>query len=82
MDMIADFGQLGIVEARPGVKDDPDFPEYIYVETLAPGTVKAAADKAVQLLAAAPQPAGKLERAGWASQEQLEAFRAVRVQKR
>lgn len=82
MDMIADFGQLGIVEARPGVKDDPDFPEYIYVETLAAGTVKAAADHAVRLLAAAPQAPSKLEKAGWASREQLEAFRAVRVQKR
>ncbi len=82
LDMIAEFGQLGIVEARPGVKDDPDFPDYIYVETLAPGKLQAAADQAVRLLAEAPHPPTKLEQAGWASQEQLEAFRAVRVQKR
>ncbi|MCF1460591.1 hypothetical protein FS827_04570 [Agrobacterium vitis] len=82
MDMIAEFGQLGIVEARPGVKGDPDFPEYIYVETLAVSKLKHAADHAVRLLAEAPQPLTKLEKAGWASREQLEAFRAVRVQKR
>ena len=82
LDMIAEFGQLGIVEARPGVKDDPDFPDHIYVETLAPGKLQAAAAQAVRLLAEAPHPPTKLERAGWASQEQLETFRAVRVQKR
>jgi hypothetical protein len=32
--MIAIFGAQGIVEARVGVPDDPDFPEVIYVESL------------------------------------------------
>ena len=31
--MISDFGKLGIVEAQPGVKSDPEIPETIYVES-------------------------------------------------
>lgn len=82
MDMVADFGQLGIVEIRPGFKDDPDFPEYISVETLAGGKLLETAEQAVRLMSTAPQPQTKLQKAGWASREQLEAFRSVRVQKR
>lgn len=32
--MISHFGAQGLVEARPGVPDDPDFPPTIYVENL------------------------------------------------
>lgn len=81
LEMVAHFGQLGIVEVRPGVKDDPDFPEFIYVETLGAGHMRLNAEKAVRLLAESPEPATKLQRAGWASAEQLQAFRAVRIQK-
>ena len=35
MRMIAEFGAMGIVEARPGVPDDPDFPAVMFVETWA-----------------------------------------------
>ncbi len=82
MRMIAQFGQLGIVEVRPGVKNDPDLPAYLYVETLVAGQMKDAAAHATVLLAGLRRPLNKLEKAGWASHEQLEAFRAVRVQKR
>jgi len=34
--MIAGFGNQGIVEARPGIADDPEFPETIYVQNLPP----------------------------------------------
>lgn len=48
--MIDRFGDLGVVEHRPGVADDPDFPPEMYVESrpFAPGGGKLArADKAV-----------------------------------
>lgn len=32
------FGAMGVVEPRPGIKDDPDFPEVMYVESVAPPT--------------------------------------------
>jgi hypothetical protein len=80
--MIAHFNELGIVEVRPGIKDDPDLPEYIYVETLIAGQLKTAAENATTLLRNIARPLTELEKAGWADQEQLLAFRSVRVQKR
>lgn len=82
MRMIAHFGQLGIIEARPGVQGDPDLPETIYVENLASGPIKELADKVSALLGAQPGPRSLLEKAGWSSVEQLLAFRAVRIQTR
>jgi hypothetical protein len=79
MRMIAEFGALGIVEARPGPKNDPDFPETIYVETLGASHLKAQAMKVSRLLAAPPRPLTRIERAGWSSEEQFRAFRSVRV---
>lgn len=34
MDMVENFGKLGIVEKRPGVDDDPDLPTEMWVENL------------------------------------------------
>lgn len=34
MQMIDDFGRMGVIEARPGIKDDPAFPQVMLVETL------------------------------------------------
>ena len=82
MRMIAHFNELGIVEVRPGIKNDPDIPEYIYVETLIAGQLKTAAENATNLLQNIARPLTELEKAGWADQEQLLAFRSVRVQKR
>ena len=39
--MIAHFGAQGIIEALPGVKDDPVFPETLYVENLPASQKKA-----------------------------------------
>jgi hypothetical protein len=80
--MVAHFGAMGIVEARPGVKDDPDFPEVIYVETLAGSHLKAQALQATRMLAEQPAPPTRTQRAGWENQEQLEEFRSVRVRNR
>ncbi|UFX12712.1 hypothetical protein [Sinorhizobium meliloti] len=79
MRMIKQFGELGIVEVRPGIKDDPDFPEQINVESLAAGNMKLMAMEAAKMLAEMPRPLTNLEKAGWESQEQFEAFRAARV---
>jgi hypothetical protein len=82
MEMIAHFGAMGIVEARPGVADDPDFPAVIYVETLAGSRLRTMATHAAGLLAAPARPLTRTERAGWHSQEQFEEFRRIRVRHR
>jgi hypothetical protein len=70
---------MGIVEARPGLKNDPDFPEVIYVETLRASHLKTTALEVSRFLAAPPRPLSRIERAGWSSEEQFRAFRQVRV---
>lgn len=79
MDMVHHFGAMGIVEARPGFTNDPDFPDVIYVESLAGSQLKASAMQAAQLARAPETPNTPLHRAGWTSQQQLEQFRSVRV---
>jgi hypothetical protein len=79
MRMIAEFGALGIVEARPGVKDDPDFPEVMFVETLGASHLRETAMAVSRLRAAPPRPLTRIERAGWSSEEQFREFRRVRV---
>ena len=79
MNMIALFGTLGIVEARPGVKDDKDFPEVIYVETIAAKAIQQKALLASKKLKAPERPLTRIELAGWDSEEQFRAFRSVRV---
>ncbi|MEO5931208.1 MAG: LodA/GoxA family CTQ-dependent oxidase [Candidatus Kapaibacterium sp.] len=82
MEMIAEFGKMGIVEARPGVANDPDFPEMMMVECLPLEVAQALKAKAsTRLLKAAPgavpEEKSLLERAGWESAEQLEEFRRL-----
>ena len=79
MRMIAAFGALGIVEARPGVPDDPDFPAVMFVETLGASSLKSEAMRVSRLLAAPSRPLTRVERAGWSSEEQFREFRAIRV---
>jgi hypothetical protein len=81
MRMIAEFGALGIVEPRPGVKDDPNFPETIFVETLGASHLKEAAMRIARLRAEPPRPLTPIERAGWTSEEQFREFRRVRVRR-
>ncbi len=83
MQMIATFGALGIVEARPGLKDDPDIPEVIFVESLPEETAQKVKAKANALLKAVsrgerPERRSRVEQAGWESAEQLEEFRRAR----
>ena len=79
--MIAIFGQQGIVEPREGVRDVPDFPEVLYVESVAPALQ--------QLLENAPllkasEMSGKTARekliakSGWGDEEHLAAALQLR----
>lgn len=79
MRMIAEFGAMGIVEPRPGLKNDLDIPETIFVETLGGSHLKAKAMEVSRFLAAPNRPLTRIERAGWSSEEQFHAFRRVRV---
>lgn len=79
--MIADFGKQGIIEARPGVRNDPDFPSVIYVENVAYAETP-------MLLAAAlvhAEPGTrerKILQAGWASEQHLQDAIRLRQRKR
>ena len=76
--MIDQFGDMGVVEARERKLDDPELPDVMYVENISPHVAEAlrAAGIAAGLL---PPPPEWLARAGWASEEQLEAFRSIRI---
>ena len=76
--MVKHFDGQGIIEARPGLPDDPDFPPMIWVEDL-PGDCATSADKqtAKARLEAKHKP-GSLSEAGWESEAHCEAFRRVK----
>ncbi len=79
MKMVAHFAHMGVVEARPGLPHDPDFPPVIYVENI-PGERVAALQTHARLLAAAPrQPPSAAQQAGWEDEEHMQAFAAIRV---
>jgi hypothetical protein len=80
--MIAQFGAMGIVEARPGVKNDPDLPEVMFVESLAGSKLKANALQSAGLAQKLGRPLSRVEKAGWESEEQFREFRAIRVRSR
>lgn len=82
MQMIAGFGAMGIVEARPGITNDPDFPAVIFVESLATPPVTAApvllgATSAGPDAGTARVSTTRLEEAGWESAEQLQEFLSI-----
>ncbi len=83
LQMVAGFGAMGIVVARPGVANHPDLPPVMLVESVPekPVLVKAAGvmtTLAAPAPAAPPRPAGSLGEAGWESAAQLEAFRRMK----
>lgn len=82
MQMIAEFGKMGIVEVRDGIPDDPDFPAMMLVETLPEEKAKLlAAEFAEALRLGRPRRKSRLERAGWESAEQLDEFRRIRIRR-
>lgn len=80
--MVERFGELGILEARPGPEDDPEIPGTLWVESLPAEELEDRAREAATLLAApaeASEHRTRLSRAGWMSEEQLESFRSIRI---
>lgn len=79
---VAEFGDLGVIEARRGVKNDPELPEVMLVETLSPSLAKRGPPptgaKSAQQLERAGGGDNDLYKAGWESEEQLEEFRRLR----
>ncbi|WP_197540947.1 LodA/GoxA family CTQ-dependent oxidase [Pseudomonas sp. StFLB209] len=80
MTVVADVGVLGVVEARPGIVDDEDFPAVMHVEIERRSAASAASGRLpVAISAAAAQGAfgdelQSLILAGWDSVEQYEEF--------
>jgi hypothetical protein len=81
MQMVTDFGRMGVIEARPGPENDPHLPAIMFVESLPPAT------KGGPLTAGAP-PGGSgggaptpTTQAGWEDEAQLEAFRQIRIRR-
>ncbi|WP_293020083.1 LodA/GoxA family CTQ-dependent oxidase [Moorena sp. SIO3I8] len=76
--MVEHFAELGIIELRDGLDSDPNIPSKIFVESL----TEEQCEKLRTRLAASERARLALplniRRAGWASVEQLEAFRRVR----
>ena len=77
--MVAHFGAMGIVEQKPGIKDDPDFPEIMYVESLNASRLQAHARRISSMLESPPRPLTRSQRAGWESDAQHEEFRRLRI---
>lgn len=85
--MVAHFAEQGIIEARPGLDNDPDFPPVIYVENAR--YQQAASELATTLKSDASTPLAqraselehKLEQAGWASKQQWQHAVALRRRK-
>jgi hypothetical protein len=82
---VRDFGILGMIEARPGVKNDKDFPYVMLVENLPPMPVGAAGGQESKQRGSkgvGRQAEDPVQKAGWESMEQLEEFRRMRGIKR
>lgn len=78
--MVDTFSEQGIVLARPGV-NHPDLPKVMFVAHFPVAPAAPSPQKALLMKAAAspkPRLATRLVRAGWSSDEQLEAARAAR----
>ncbi|MFC5742084.1 LodA/GoxA family CTQ-dependent oxidase [Dyella tabacisoli] len=82
MHMVEHFGAMGIVAAKKGVDDDPDFPPVIFVESVPGIPTRTAALAAGLDKASARTREDRLRLAGWENEEQLEAFRRLVLRKR
>lgn len=79
LNMINQFGEMALVEARPGIEDDPDFPAVMFVATW-PGESEQSPHMGTlfdHTLAGSIEQNHQLLRAGWLSHQQLEAFNEV-----
>ena len=83
--MIATFGAQGIVEARPGIDNDPVFPSTLYVETLGPENEKAGRKLMKAMKAAKTTEQRRVHESVWGGDEEhrraAQALRARRQHK-
>jgi hypothetical protein len=78
MKMVVDFAGMGVVEPRPGIAHDPDFPPVIYVENLPPKRIQELTQY-LRLRGAPSGPPTPAQRAGWEDDDHMNAFAAVRL---
>ncbi len=76
--MIDQFGDMGVVEAREGARDVSELPEVMYVENISPAVAEALLEAGIAA-GLLPPPPEWVAQAGWASEEQLQEFRSIRV---
>ena len=74
--LVGDMARVGVIEARPGVENDPDLPAIMMVESVSGGQ-SPVAPPAPDLRRGAKRSLSDIERAGWESQEQCEEFRRI-----
>jgi hypothetical protein len=77
------FGEMGVVERRPGPKNDPHFPTVMFVESIFAAKLRKVASRLAG--AAALRPRAQLDpirRAGWDTEKQWRSFRAYRYRRR
>lgn len=77
--MAEHFGKMGLLEIRPGVRNDPDFPDVMMVEILHPAHLGALTAAGLKSGVNLVRPAGRLARAGWESEAQFQEFRGIRI---
>jgi hypothetical protein len=77
LNMVERFGGMGVIEQRPGLPNDPDFPEVMYVESLRGSRLHALLEERPVRVATDRVPTA-VERAGWNSAKQFEEARRAR----
>lgn len=80
LQMVSDFGAMGVIEAKPGPANDPDLPAIMFVESLPAGT-KSRGGPVVMGGAPGASASTPTTQAGWDDEAQLEAFRQIRIRR-
>ena len=77
--LVNDLGRVGVIEARPGIENDPYLPAVMLVESLSGQQKTAVAVKMQEkgLENGHTKPVSGLELAGWESKEQYDEFRRI-----
>lgn len=83
LQMVREFGQMGVIEARPGIPDDQDFPAIMFVESLVDrDKMRNGQTATAPSLETAVNPESPAEQAGWKNEEELEEFRNIRFRRK
>lgn len=78
LQMVSEFSKMGIIEPRPGIENDPDFPPVIFVESLTDERLEETrAILTAKLAEKSSTLPEAIQQAGWDSIEQWEEFRRI-----